>query len=105
MSEESKTFTIGNKTFTVGEKRLCCGDVVEVVGQFVGANPYVVFRRDDGRVDYAHHSYFDPIPEPTIEVPVSVAKAMNRHVNYAKAGKGHEALEAFRRLLKEAGHR
>ena len=58
-----------NTTLTVGEKRLHEGREVEIAD-----DGYFAIRKSDGSIMYAHYSTLHPVPEPTIEVPLSVVK-------------------------------
>ena len=102
----NETFTIDGTTFTVGEKwkhcsNLDCPTEVEILGacrNWFGES--VAVRMPDGLVNFYKANLLGPIPEPTIEVPVSVAKALAASTTTRKFV---DALATFRRLIEEVG--
>lgn len=104
----SQTFTFHNKTFTTEEELLYGARIVTIVGALqyggMGEIDGVVFRSESGNYDFATSSeLFRPIPEPTIEVPVIVLKALLRPVS-GELGDWDEAARSTRNLIEEAGH-
>ena len=103
-----QTFTIYNETFTVGEKWWFKNSTfdcrVEVIGPMKG-HGYLAARLPDGFIIAAWIEYLTPIPEPTIEVPVSVAKRIVRFGNSSSVPMSwDDAADTITSLLTKAGH-
>lgn len=74
---------------------------VEVIGRSVD-DDFVAVRLPNRRIRRSHHSELQPLFEPTIEVPVGVAKAVAGAAR--TADEITTAAETLRRLIEKAGH-
>jgi hypothetical protein len=106
MPNTPNTFTVVGQKFTVGEKMLCGNNEVEIVGPVgssVEAPSLVAFKYPNGNIASCHPEHFKPILEPTIEVPVSVAKVLA--FGYPETVmEVPAAMQTMTDLLREAGY-